>query len=233
MLDPSWTSPNGTFSITGQGAPGDIWIGSSKGPTHDGRLGIDFGAPGEVLFGPYSPGSFYSRAMSNTIAGTNGMYGIQNAVSAAAPLTTGVIALMLELDPMLSPAEVLEILQQTSRSDNFTGNTPNNTWGHGKLDAKAALDEVNRLVRTDNLRSTAVYATISPNPVDDWLKVAVTEGVTITAVTVFDALGREVFNKQQKTVSSGELPLDHLLAGTYFLNVQTDRGVAVKRFIKR
>ncbi|SEQ15525.1 S8 family peptidase [Neolewinella agarilytica] len=233
VLDPSWTSPVGAFSITGQGAPGDIWVGSSKGPTHDGRLGIDFGAPGEVLFGPYSPGSFYSRAVSNTIAGTNGMYGIQNAVSAAAPLTTGVIALMLELDPTLSPAEVLDILQQTARSDNFTGNTPNNTWGHGKLDAKAALDEVNRLVRTDDLRSTAVYATISPNPADDIVSVAVPEGVTIRAMTVFDIVGREVFNSQAKSVSSGALPLGHLMAGTYFLNVQTDHGVAVKRFIKR
>ena len=233
VLDPSWMSPNGTFSITGQGAPGDIWVGSSKGPTQDGRLGIDFGAPGEVLFGPYSPGSFYSRQVNSTIAGTNGNYGIQNAVSAAAPLTTGVIALMLELDPTLSPTEVLEILQQTARSDNFTGNTPNNTWGYGKLDAKAALDEVNRLVRTDDPRSAVVYASIFPNPVNDWLKISVTEGVTIMAVTVFDVVGRKVVQNQQKAISSGELQLGHLLAGTYFLSVQTDRGVAVKRFVKR
>ncbi|MEM9930722.1 MAG: S8 family serine peptidase, partial [Bacteroidota bacterium] len=165
VLDPSWSSPAGDFSFTGQGAPGDIWIGSSKGGTHDDRLGIDFASPGEVLFGPYSPGSFYSRFPSSTVVGGNGLYGIQNAVSAAAPLTTGVIALMLEMDPTLTPTEILTILQETARSDNFTGTTPNKTWGHGKLDAKAALDEVNSIVSTNNPRNNAFLVALSPNPV--------------------------------------------------------------------
>lgn len=94
------------------------------------------------------------------------------------------------------------------------------------------MDEVNRLVRTDDPRSAIVYATISPNPVKDWLKVTVTEGVTIMAVTVFDVVGRQVLNNQQKSISSGDLRLGHLLPGTYLLNVQTDHGVAVKRFVK-
>jgi len=112
--------------IQGQGNPGELWTGSSKGPTQDGRLGIDFVAPGEVLFGAYSPGSFYSRFPSSIVAGGNGLYGIQNAVSAAAPLSTGVIALMLEMDNSLTPGQILAILQETARTDAFTGTTPNN-----------------------------------------------------------------------------------------------------------
>ncbi|MEM9258706.1 MAG: S8 family serine peptidase, partial [Bacteroidota bacterium] len=55
VLNNSWPSALGsTFSILNQGDPGELWLGSSKGPTQDGRLGIDFVAPGEVLYGAYS-----------------------------------------------------------------------------------------------------------------------------------------------------------------------------------
>ena len=51
---------------------------------------------------------------------SNGLYGIQNAVSAAAPVSVGVIALMLEGNPDLTPEEVKQILQTTSNEDQFT-----------------------------------------------------------------------------------------------------------------
>ena len=34
------------------------------------------------------------------------------------------------------------MIQETARSDAFTGGVPNNDWGYGKLDAKGALDMV-------------------------------------------------------------------------------------------
>jgi minor extracellular serine protease Vpr len=51
---------------------------------------------------------------------SDGFYGIQTAVSAAAPLTAGVIALMLEVNPELTPSEIKTILQETAREDSFT-----------------------------------------------------------------------------------------------------------------
>jgi len=131
-------------SITDQGAPGEIWVGSSEGPTHDGRLGIDFAAPGELCAAAYSSDSFYGRLDANKFQNGNGLYGLQNAVSAAAPVTMGVIALMLEVDPTLNHDQIRTILQQTARTDNFTQTTPNNTWGHGKIDAMAAVQTVLR-----------------------------------------------------------------------------------------
>ena len=61
------------------------------------------------------------------------------AVSAAAPVVTGIIALMLEVDPTLDAGSIKKILQETARSDRFTGPTPNPLWGHGKVDAYEAL----------------------------------------------------------------------------------------------
>jgi len=46
-----------TRTIQNQGAIGDIWRGSSVGPTFDGRLGVDFSAPGDSVFTTLNPTS--------------------------------------------------------------------------------------------------------------------------------------------------------------------------------
>lgn len=232
VFAPTFRSIDGNTYGGGQGAPGEIWTGSSKGPTHDGRLGIDFAAPGEVLFGPYSMDSFYGRFVSSRVAGGNNLYGIQNAVSAAAPLATGVIALMLEMDPTLTPAEILSILQTTARSDNFTGDTPNNTFGHGKIDAKAALDEVNRIVGTNDTRSQAFVVKISPNPVRDLLQFSLPDGQPITDMTVYDVVGRKQVLTAPNGTSAGQLDVQSLASGSYFLRVRTAKGLVIRRFVK-
>lgn len=232
VLNASWQSPLGMFSLTGQGDPGEIWVGSSKGPTQDGRLGIDFAAPGEVLYGPYSPGSFYSRRQGNLITGGNNLYGIQNAVSAAAPLTTGVIALMLELDPALSPSDILDILQRTAKADNFTGTTPNTTWGHGKLDAKAAVDEVNSLVSTADI-SGKYGVKIFPNPVSNQLNITVPEGQQLINFIIRDVTGRVFPISYAGSSTEYFLNMNNIPAGIYFIQTNLESGSIVERVIKQ
>jgi minor extracellular serine protease Vpr len=126
-------------SQTDEGNVGEIWSGSSAGPTFDGRLGVDVCAPGNSLFTTYNPKSYFATFRFNLIQDGQGFYGKASAVSAAAPIVTGIIALMLEMNPQLDAAMVKEMLQQTARSDQFTGQTPNPNWGYGKVDAYAAL----------------------------------------------------------------------------------------------
>ncbi|HQQ75992.1 MAG TPA: S8 family serine peptidase [Thermoanaerobaculia bacterium] len=132
-----------TRTITGNGSVGEIWPGSSIGPTFDGRLGIDVVAPGDSLFSVYNPKSYWATSRFNLIQDGLGFYGRANAVSAAAPIVTGIIALMLQANPTLDAPTVKSILQRTARGDSFTGAVPNTTWGYGKVDALAALDAVN------------------------------------------------------------------------------------------
>jgi hypothetical protein len=139
-------------SLTGQGNAGELWTGSSIGPTFDGRFGIDVSSPGSNLVTTYNPKSYFATFRGNLISDGNGLYGIANAVSAAAPSVTGIIALMLQANPSLDAAAVKQILQQTAKSDSFTGATPNNTWGYGKIDALAA---VTRAVTTPCVASAA------------------------------------------------------------------------------
>jgi minor extracellular serine protease Vpr len=138
----SWIDVDGySRGLSGQGNPGEIWPGSSVGPTFDGRLGVDVSAPGEEVVTAYNPKSYWATFRGNLIADGGGLYGMGGAVSAAAPVVTGVIALMLERNAHLDAARV-KILLRNARADSFTGAVPNLTWGYGKLDALRIMDSM-------------------------------------------------------------------------------------------
>jgi hypothetical protein len=135
-----WTDIDGfSRSVTGQGNIGELWLGSSTGPTFDGRLGVDVSAPGDNVFTTYNPKSYYATFRFNLIQDGGGLYGRAGAVSAAAPQVTGIIALMLEKNPRLDARQIRTMLQQSARTDSFTGATPNPNWGYGKVDAYGAV----------------------------------------------------------------------------------------------
>lgn len=139
----NWTDVDGVpRSAAAEGAIGDIWTGSSIGPTFDGRLGVDVAAPGDSVFTALNPTSNFARFRFNHIQDGNLFYTRASAVSAAAPQVTGIIALMLEENPMLDTLQVRSILRRTARKDSFTGPSTNPTWGYGKVDAHAAVGAV-------------------------------------------------------------------------------------------
>ena len=140
VIRTEWTDIDGhDRRLIGQGDVGELWTGSSVGPTVDGRLGVDVSAPGDSVVTAYAPRSHWASFRWNLIEDGGGQYGMAGAVSAAAPVVTGIIALMLEVDPTLDAGSVKRILQETARTDEFTGRTPNPSWGHGKVDAYEAL----------------------------------------------------------------------------------------------
>ena len=145
-----WTDIDGVGrELTGEGNVGELWTGSSVGPTVDGRFGVDISAPGDRIVTTYAPRSYWGSLRHLLIEDGGGLYGMAGAVSAAAPVVTGIIALMLEVDPTLDAASVKSILQETARTDEFTGQTPNALWGYGKVDAFEALLAVRLQVQED------------------------------------------------------------------------------------
>jgi hypothetical protein len=140
VLRTDWTDVDGQpRSNPGQGNIGELWLGSSVGPTFDNRLGVDVSAPGDSVFTTYNPRSYWATFRFNLIQDGNGFYGRASAVSAASPQVTGIIALMLQRNPNLDAAQIKMMLQQSARTDSFTGTTPNPNWGYGKVDANAAV----------------------------------------------------------------------------------------------
>ncbi len=228
VVNSTWIDINGINRSTpsGQGNPGEIWTGSSEGSTYDGRLGIDFASPGEVIFGPYSPNTWYSNFAFNMVQGGNSLYGVQNAVSAAAPLTCGVIALMLELDPTLTNQEVKDILNQTARQDSFTGTVPNNTWGNGKLDALAAVQEVSNLLSIES-QSLANGLKIYPNPANGILNIE--SDNNIGNVSIISLEGKIIHSKLN---NFKQIDVSNLNNGMYILEIKSENKVTRFKLLK-
>ena len=126
---------------------------SSQGPTAiDGIAKPDVAAPGRKIVSLRSPGSTLDVALPDRlVAGLdpiNPAYFRLSGTSMAAPIVTGIVALMLERTPTLSPAEVKSRLKGTARTLAY-GSA--NTTGSGLVDAAAA-------VATDQSASAAVDA---------------------------------------------------------------------------
>ncbi|RIK88922.1 MAG: hypothetical protein DCC67_00100 [Planctomycetota bacterium] len=129
--------------VVGEGQPGELWPGSSGGPTRDGRSpGVDVTAPGHNAFAAYAAESYWSTFRFNLAEGGAGWYGRGGATSGSAPIVVGAVALMLEAAPQLTATQVRELLHASAVADSHTGPTPNPRWGFGKLDILAALDLV-------------------------------------------------------------------------------------------
>jgi len=101
---------------------------SSVGPTVDGRIKPDLMAMGS--------GVYVARSSSPTSYGTSG------GTSFSCPILAGAVALLLSVDPTLTPMEVLNLLRQTaSRSSN-----PDNLMGWGIINTLDAIELIPVLV---------------------------------------------------------------------------------------
>ena len=59
--------------------------------------------------------------------------------SMSAPIVTGIIALWLQANPRLTPADCLDIIAKTSTHYDASLSYPNNYYGYGQIDAAAGL----------------------------------------------------------------------------------------------
>lgn len=127
---------------------------SAMGPTLDGRIKPDVMAPGQNIISSYS--TFFINNPKNVNASVksdvrhfeyNGRIYAWNAnagTSMSAPVVTGAIALWLEADPTLTPADCLEIFAKTCTHYDASLSYPNNLYGYGQIDVAAGLREVLR-----------------------------------------------------------------------------------------
>lgn len=127
---------------------------SAMGPTLDGRIKPDVMAPGQNIISSYS--TFFINNPKNVNASVksdvrhfeyNGRVYAWNAnagTSMSAPVVTGAIALWLQADPTLTPADCLEIFAKTCTHYDASLSYPNNLYGYGQIDVAAGLREVLR-----------------------------------------------------------------------------------------
>jgi hypothetical protein len=81
--------------------------------------------------------------------------------SMAAPVATGLIALMFEKQPTLTTAMIKTILSTSARRDSETGSVPNNSYGYGKADALSALNQLPFTEATDMFVGSGIAVEIA------------------------------------------------------------------------
>jgi subtilisin family serine protease len=156
----SWKKVDGS-SVTDALELGSPSSFSSMGPTADGRFAPDLLAPGEYVISALSMDAPPTTTQSDFFVGPSdpsfawaddGVHGVLCGTSQAAPHVAGAVALLLQANPMLTPANLREILR-TAAKDGGHGFSPRQ--GFGALDVLAAL----RSAR--GIRGTQVSATAS------------------------------------------------------------------------
>lgn len=170
---------------------------TSFGPTVDGRVKPDITAPGVGVAssvssydpdqnGRYSPVNFAGRTYHfASFSGT----------SMSGPVVCGTVALMLEINPLLTAVEIKSILRQSARQDDKTGPIPSSghlRWGWGKLDAWAAVNEAFNRVSLQNY-SSAQALQVYPNPAKESLQFRWSESKEI-ALRVYRSNGQQMQN---------------------------------------
>ena len=125
---------------------------SSKGPARTGRLKPDIAATGAFTMspGPLSTMAAMLLQPQNVYKVHQDSLHMRNAgTSMASPVIAGVAALYLEKCPLATHSEVIAAIQGSGYTDQYTGAVPNNQWGHGKVDAFAAVSGSNVYLLAD------------------------------------------------------------------------------------
>lgn len=206
---------------SGQIAGGGLANFSSRGPAIDGRSKPDISGPGVDIESAIS--SFTTRDYTLTrnvnFQGKDYPLARFSGTSMSSPATAGVIALMLQANPVLSSNQVKEILKSTARQDKRTGtigDTASNEWGWGKVNALAAVQMAEKMrprIPTDSLQPEY---TVYPNPAVNRI-LFLGEVNTVYEATLYDLKGRVILNGQigRRTF----LPLNNIPDGLYLLKI--------------
>ncbi len=150
---------------------GNISSFSSRGPTVDERIKPDIASTGqEVLssINSFDPSNQGGLLFSFEFEGRT--YGFKrfSGTSMSGPLVAGIVALMLEANPLLSATGAKEILKMTARLDQLTGNITYEEghlqWGWGKANALAAVIAAKQFVGIEEIVWVEQAFSLFPNP---------------------------------------------------------------------
>lgn len=194
---------------------------TSQGPVtwQDTEFGDYAYNPGIGLIRPdvCAPGvGIKSLDYENTSGYTN-----MDGTSQATPCVAGIVALMLQKNPELTPAEICRILEETSVK---LTPTKSNITGVGRVDALAAVNAVQAwdgiAEQNDN------QALVFPNPSQDAFTVQCDD---MTRIQVFSMDGRLV-----KTMESNgsQCQIEGLENGVYVLQISRGGRKLVQRIVK-
>lgn len=140
---------------------GDIAYFSSPGPRRDEVLKPAFTAPGKVVISSLSSEASLWDGFPWLIESDSVHVGLLG-TSMASPQLAAAVAILLQLEPALTPEDAREALRLTTTTDAHVPSTlPDPTWGTGKLNIAAAVERL----RPDGLGGGGETVSLSENPI--------------------------------------------------------------------
>lgn len=219
----SWTSG-------GVQQDGNIAGFTSYGPTLDGRYKPDITAPGVNVLSSISSftDNAYTPLTSIIFEGRNYPFTRFSGTSMSAPMVTGTVALLLEADPSLSPAQIRSIIRNTALEDSKTGAIPPEgdlRWGMGKLNAYHAVTQV--LGTTGVEEPGGALLSVWPNPASSHVALLAPFNAFGGQLVVMDALGRTITSGKVDDAGLINVDVSSWPSGLYFLRLEKDGMQAV------
>jgi len=139
----SWKAYNGSNQSFSSAVLNGLAYFSSTGPTRDdpghitGRQKPEIAGSGFGVISSLSADA--SDYMTSSYRNQDYVHVMMPGTSMSAPHVAGCVALILQKNPTLTSDQVKQILQNSARSDSYTGSVPNYAWGYGKMDAYTAV----------------------------------------------------------------------------------------------
>jgi subtilisin family serine protease len=209
--------------------PGAFSSFSSHGPTRDGRIKPDVSATGEWVLSCGSQPFLNSLfALQPTKVAAGKKHFLSSGTSMSSPVVAGIAALYLQKNPNATYSEVKDAILNCADEDVFTGSLlPNNSWGHGKANAYAALVGCSTGINENNFSGELSNY---PNPFYEQTlihyDVSMLPSFKKAELKVFDMLGHTVitFGLHDKR---SDIPVakNNLRSGIYFYSLVVDGKV--------
>ncbi len=230
-----------TVNATGE-TLGDICSFSSEGPTADGRSKPNITGPGSRIVSSISSvdsvylvgGSNYSIVTNKFVSPLNSItysYAAIQGTSMSSPAVAGIVALMLEADPTLTPLQVQTLMYNTAIQDSFTGVLPfngNNVWGWGKVNAYGAIYSTLNFAGIYHDTDSKLKVLLYPNPSNGnySIELDAQKNETIT-ISLFDLNGKIIDQINWNVIEGTNTinPLwNELPSGVYLVKIFSETG---------
>ena len=202
---------------------GAIAYFSSFGPTFGEGAKPEISAPGYQVNSSLSiySDTKYAPTASQTVGGLKYTWGQMSGTSMSCPAVTGVVALLLQANPNITTEQVRDILCATARNDSQTGplherDSISTTWGWGKVDALAAINEVLKSVGVNEVEEMNVPLRLYPNPARGQVLVHTGCGEQ-QQVEIYSVEGRRVLSLPINTEATIDVSM--LRRGVYVVRV--------------
>ncbi len=215
------------------GEVGSVAPFSGSGTVVDGTTRPHVVTPGHATISSYSTyfhnsGSYSSSnfpdAHKVTKDGMTYYWCPMSGTSMAAPVMTGTVALWLEANPNLTPADIKKIAMETAQKPD----EPSTRWGAGRLDALAALKKVLDLTSVTTVANDKANEVFVQN--SNGVIRVLAAGQDLITVELYGISGRLLLTTQGR---NGEATLDatSLPAGIYIIRTTSDKASDTRRIV--